>query len=207
VTYAAVIVLGYLLGSCPWGYWLVRVFRHEDIRKVGSGNIGISNVWRTYGKTLGIPLVFLDFGKGFLAALVGMTYVSTLAGVLAGAAALVGHWRPLFLGFERGGKLIATGGGIFFAIAPLVAATGLALWVTVFFLFGYASAASLCTAAFMPLGCWLWGYDRVTVIFGIVGCAATLRLHAPNLRRLFAGTEHRSGVAIIPRLRLEIHRS
>src|SRR3954468_16025122 len=69
MTFAAVVVLGYLLGSCPWGYWLVRLIRHEDIRKVGSGNIGATNVWRTYGRWLGVPVVLLDMVKGFLPAL------------------------------------------------------------------------------------------------------------------------------------------
>ena len=74
MTFAAVVVLGYLLGSCPWGYWLVRLIRHEDIRKVGSGNIGATNVWRTYGRWLGVPVVLLDMVKGFLPALLGMLF-------------------------------------------------------------------------------------------------------------------------------------
>ncbi|MDX6453908.1 MAG: acyl phosphate:glycerol-3-phosphate acyltransferase, partial [Gaiellaceae bacterium] len=95
MAFAALVVLGYLLGSCPWGYWLVRLFKHEDIRKVGSGNIGATNVWRTYGRTLGVPVVLLDVLKGFVPALLGAMYVSHLAGIVAGAAAMLGHWRPL----------------------------------------------------------------------------------------------------------------
>ena len=76
-------VLGYLLGSCPWGYWLVRLVKHEDIRKVGSGNIGATNVWRTYGRWLGVPVVVLDVLKGFIPAMLGMLFVSphSLSGV------------------------------------------------------------------------------------------------------------------------------
>jgi len=74
MTFAAVVVLGYLLGSCPWGYWLVRLIRHEDIRTVGSGNIGATNVWRTYGRWLGVPVVLLDMVKGFAPALLGMLF-------------------------------------------------------------------------------------------------------------------------------------
>ena len=80
MTFAALVVLGYLLGSCPWGYWLVRLVEHEDIRRVGSGNIGATNVWRTYGPRLGLPVVVLDVFKGFLPAFLGMLYVSHLAG-------------------------------------------------------------------------------------------------------------------------------
>ena len=107
MTFAAVVVLGYLLGSCPWGYWLVRIFKHEDIRRVGSGNIGATNVWRTYGRRLGVPVVLLDMLKGFVPALVGVLLVSHLCGILAGAAAMVGHVRPVFLRFARGGKAVA----------------------------------------------------------------------------------------------------
>ena len=69
MSFAALVVLGYLLGSCPWGYWLVRLVKHEDIRKVGSGNIGATNVWRTYGRWLGVPVVVLDVLKGFIPAM------------------------------------------------------------------------------------------------------------------------------------------
>src|SRR5437879_3864441 len=72
MSFAAVVVFGYLLGSCPWGYWLIRLVKHEDIRKVGSGNIGATNVWRTYGRWLGAPVVLLDVLKGFVPAFVAV---------------------------------------------------------------------------------------------------------------------------------------
>src|SRR4051794_8505553 len=115
--FAAVVIGGYLLGSCPWGYWLVLVFRHEDIRHSGSGNIGATNVWRTYGRSLGVPVILLDVLKGFAPAFVGVHAVSHLCGILAGAAAMLGHWRPLFLRFQKGGKMVATAGGVFLAVA------------------------------------------------------------------------------------------
>ena len=102
------VVLGYLLGSCPWGYWLVRLLKHEDIRSVGSGNIGATNVWRTYGRWYGAPVVLLDVLKGFGPALVATIMVGHLAGVLAGGAAMLGHARPIFLKFAKGGKMVAT---------------------------------------------------------------------------------------------------
>src|SRR5438445_13869169 len=111
MTTAAFVLVGYVLGSMPWGYWLVRIFRHEDVRNVGSGNIGGSNVWRVYGRWLGLPVVLLDTGKGFAPALVGTLVVGHGTGVLAGAAAMLGHYPPPFMKFQRGGKMVATAGG------------------------------------------------------------------------------------------------
>jgi glycerol-3-phosphate acyltransferase PlsY len=201
VLVAALIVAGYVLGSCPWGYWLVRIFRHEDIRKTGSGNIGGTNVWRVYGAKLGAPVVFLDVAKGFVPALLGVLLVSHFVGILAGAAAMAGHWRPLFLRFARGGKVIATGGGVFFAVAPIVALTGLALWIALFWGIGYASVASVVVALFAPIGAWLYGYPRSVIVFGVFTAGAAAYLHRANFARLRAGTEARSGIALLPRLR------
>jgi glycerol-3-phosphate acyltransferase PlsY len=201
--FLAIAALGYLLGSCPWGYWLVRAFRGEDVRTVGSGNIGISNVWRRYGWTLGVPLVFLDFGKGFVPAVLGVHLVSPTCGLVAGAAAMIGHARPLFLGFERGGKMIATGGGVMFAVAPLAAATGLAIWLVIFVLLGYASVASLSTAVCVPFLTWAYGYPTEVTAFTVAALVVVLYLHRANLGRLRRGREHRSNIAVLPRLRLQ----
>ena len=122
MTGALVVLGGYLLGSMPFGYWLVWLLKGEDVRTVGSGNIGATNVWRTYGKAYGIPIVVLDVAKGFVPALVGTILVGELVGVLAGGAAMLGHWRPLFLRFQKGGKTVATAGGTFLGVAPLVGA-------------------------------------------------------------------------------------
>src|SRR5437764_11250556 len=116
----------------PFGYWLVRVTKGLDIRAAGSGNIGASNVWRTFGRRCGVPVVFLDTAKGFAPALAATLVVGHLAGVLAGGAATLGHWRPLFLRFEKGGTTVATAGGAFFGVAPWVGLAGLAVWIVVF---------------------------------------------------------------------------
>ena len=131
LTFAAIVVGGYLLGSCPWGYWLPRIFRGDDVRRSGSGSIGGSNVWRTYGPKLGIPVILLDALKGFVPALVGVLVVSHLCGIVAGAAAMLGHARPLYLRFEKGGKMVATGGGVLFAVCPWVALAAVALWIVI----------------------------------------------------------------------------
>jgi glycerol-3-phosphate acyltransferase PlsY len=193
VSFAGVVLFGYLLGSCPWGYWLVRVLKHEDIRKVGSGNIGATNVWRTYGKSLGIPVVVLDTLKGYIPALVGMLLVTPhdLAGLAAGGAAMLGHWRPLFLRFARGGKMVATCGGVFFGVAPWVAAAAGAVWLVAFFAFRYASVASILAGVTLPVAAVAFGYPISVIVFALVAFGAILFLHRTNLRRLRAGTESR----------------
>jgi len=129
---AILTVVGYLSGSMPWGYWLVRIFRGEDIRTQGSGNIGATNVWRVHGRRLGIPAVLLDTLKGFVPALLATQLVGHGSGVLAGAAAMLGHYRPIFLGFRKGGKMVATAGGAFLGIAPIVGGVALAAWIVLF---------------------------------------------------------------------------
>ena len=142
---------GYLAGSIPTGYWLVRAVKHEDIRKVGSGNIGATNVWRTYGAPYGVTVMLVDTLKGFVPAFLAAHYVSPLAGVIAGGAAMLGHWRPLFMKFARGGKVVATCGGAFLGVAPLVGGIGLLVWVAVFALFRYPSLASITAALSLPV--------------------------------------------------------
>jgi glycerol-3-phosphate acyltransferase PlsY len=191
VTFAALVLLGYVLGSCPWGYWLVRVIRGDDIRRSGSGNIGATNVWRTYGASLGLPVIVLDVLKGFVPAVLGGSLVSPLCGVVAGAAAMLGHWRPLFLGFARGGKMVATAGGVLCGVAPLVAGVCAVIWIAVFLVSRYASLASLSAAWAVPVLALAFGYHTVVVVFGAAAAAAVTFLHRANLRRLRAGTENR----------------
>jgi acyl phosphate:glycerol-3-phosphate acyltransferase len=191
VTTAVLIAIGWICGSMPWGYWLVRAFRGEDIRTKGSGNIGATNVWRVYGRRLGLAAVVLDTAKGFVPAFVATKIAGHDAGVLAGAAAMLGHYRPLFLGFRRGGKLVATTGGAFLGVAPLVGGVGAGVWLLVFGLTRYASVASIVSAVSLPLWSWLLGYPwSVTAFAGVAG-VAVLVLHRANLGRLLRGEEHR----------------
>ena len=151
MTTALLVAAGYVLGSMPWGYWLPRLFKHDDIRQHGSGNIGGTNVWRVYGWKLGAPVVVLDTLKGFAPAFVATLTVSHLAGVLAGGAAMLGHWRPMFLRWQRGGKVVATCGGAFLGVAPIVGGIGAAVWIVTFLLFRYASLASIVSALAVPV--------------------------------------------------------
>jgi acyl phosphate:glycerol-3-phosphate acyltransferase len=182
---------GYLLGSMPFGYWLPRLLRGEDIRSRGSGNIGASNVFRVYGRRIGIAVALLDLAKGFAAALIGIWAGGALVGVLAGAAAMLGHARPVFLRFEKGGKMVATAGGAFFALAPLAAFCCVGVWLLVFLLTRYASVASIVTALALIGFVLLFGADWPVVAFAAVGTAAIVLLHRHNIRRLAGGTEHR----------------
>jgi acyl phosphate:glycerol-3-phosphate acyltransferase len=188
---ALIVVAGYLVGSLPFGYWLVRVLRGEDIRLRGSGNIGATNVWREYGKAFGLPIVLLDVAKGFLPALVGLLVGGETVGVLAGAAAMLGHWRPLFLGFQRGGKTVATAGGVTLALAPIAAIVCLGVWLLTFLLTRYSSVASLVTALTLPVSTLLLGEPWQTVTFAALTCVAVFVLHRHNIRRLVNGTESR----------------
>lgn len=188
---ALAVLGGYVVGSLPFGYWLPLVIRGEDIRARGSGNVGATNVFRVYGRRLGIAVALLDFAKGFAAALLGIWAGGALLGVLAGAAAMVGHARPVFLRFAKGGKMVATAGGAFLALAPLAALCCLGVWLVVFLLTRYASVASVATALALVGLVLLFGYAWPVVVFAAVGAAAIVFLHRHNLRRLATGTEHR----------------
>jgi acyl phosphate:glycerol-3-phosphate acyltransferase len=191
MTTAVIVAAGYLLGSMPWGYWLVRLVKHDDIRRHGSGNIGGTNVWRAYGWRLGLPVVVLDTLKGFVPALVGALVVSDLTGVLAGAAAMLGHWRPLFLRWQRGGKMVATCGGAFLGVAPVVGGIGAAVWIAVFLVFRYASLASMAAAASLPLIAVLLNESWPVIAFAATAAVAVVVLHRANIARLRSGTENR----------------
>jgi acyl phosphate:glycerol-3-phosphate acyltransferase len=189
---AILVVVGYLCGSMPWGYWLVHVFRHEDIRTRGSGNIGTSNVWRLYGRYLGLPVVLLDTLKGFAPAFVATLLVGHGTGVLAGAASMLGHYRPIFMKFQKGGKMVATAGGAFLGVAPAVGGLAAAVWIVVFFTLRYPSLASMIAATSLVLWSWLLGYPWPVTVFGAVAAAAVIVLHRANVKRLVRGEENRS---------------
>jgi acyl phosphate:glycerol-3-phosphate acyltransferase len=188
---ALAILGGYLLGSLPFGYWVPLVLRGEDVRTKGSGNVGASNVFRVYGRSLGIPVALLDVAKGFAAAALGLWAGGALVGVLAGSAAMIGHARPVFMRFQRGGKMVATAGGATLALAPLVAVCCIGIWLVAFLLTRFASLASIVTALALAMLVVVLDYPWPVVVFGVAGACAVIALHHRNIRRLFAGTEHR----------------
>ena len=191
MTAVLVVLGGYLLGSMPFGYWFVRLVKGEDIRKVGSGNIGATNVWRAYGRWYGVPIVLLDVAKGLVPGLVGTLLVGELVGVLAGGAAMLGHWRPLFLRFQKGGKTVAAAGGTFFGVATMLGLIGLAIWIAVFLVSRYASLASILTALSLPFLGFALGEPWPVIVFASIAAVVVVVLHKANIARLRAGTESR----------------
>jgi acyl phosphate:glycerol-3-phosphate acyltransferase len=188
---AGLVALGYLLGSLPWGLWLPRLLVGVDVRTLGSGNIGATNVWRALGFKLGLAVALLDIAKGAVAALVARWLADDAVAVLAGLAALAGHWRPVFLAFARGGKVVATTGGVGLALAffPTLAAAG--VWIAVFLATRYASVASIVSAATLPAFAYAFGTSRPVFAFTIAAAVVVAVLHRANIRRLRSGTENR----------------
>ena len=186
-----VVLAGYVLGSMPWGYWLPRLVAGIDIRRVGSGNTGAANVWRAVGFKVGLAVALLDIAKGFVAALLGLLVGGEAAGLLAGVAAMAGHWRPLLMGFARGGKIVATTVGVMLALVPLASLLTAAVWLAVFLLVRYTSVASMAAAVALPVLAALLGASAAGVVFASAAAVAIVVLHRANIRRLRAGSENR----------------
>jgi glycerol-3-phosphate acyltransferase PlsY len=188
---AALVAAAYVLGSIPFGYVLPRLVHGDDIRRHGSGNVGATNVWRVYGWSLGLPVAGLDVAKGLVPAAVGLWLGGDWVGVLAGAAAMAGHARPVYLGFSKGGKMVATAGGVALALAPVAALCCAAIWLAVFAIARFASLASMVAAVALPLLCLALGSSWPIVAFTGVAAVGVLALHRQNVRRLIRGTEPR----------------
>ena len=181
-------VIGYLLGSIPFGLVLSRAAGLGDIRQIGSGNIGATNVLRTGSKGLAALTLLLDLGKGFAA--VGLAWHwGERAALAAGLCAVIGHMFPLWLGFH-GGKGVATALGILLALAWPVALIAAGVWLVVALVFRYSSLAALvATAAGAAIAPFL--ADAATaIVIAIVALLIILR-HQANIRRLITGQEHR----------------
>jgi acyl phosphate:glycerol-3-phosphate acyltransferase len=196
-------VAAYLFGSIPVGYLLVRIFRKQDIRTFGSGNIGATNVLRSGGKGLGAATFVLDVVKGSAAVLLGAylaapmipTWPQRNVEALAALFAVLGHMFPIWLRF-RGGKGVATGFGVFLVAAPLGALAAITLFAIVLALTRYVSLASILGAASFPAFAWLTvSGPRPTFFIAVQITVASLIIvkHLPNIRRLLSGTEHRFG--------------
>jgi acyl phosphate:glycerol-3-phosphate acyltransferase len=194
-------VAAYLLGSIPTGYLVART-RGIDIRAVGSGNIGATNVFRMVGKTAGAFALIVDglkgyaactwLGDGVLALLGGPTTNAELCRILAGLTAVLGHNYTCWLKF-KGGKGIATSAGVYFALAPLAAGIALGTWIIVFALGHYVSVASIVAAVALPTAVWLTPNSLILrIVTTALGLLAIYK-HKGNIQRLFNGTERRLG--------------
>jgi glycerol-3-phosphate acyltransferase PlsY len=198
------IVIGsYLLGSIPSGFLLVRLFRHQDIRSVGSGNIGATNVLRTGSKPLGGATFLLDMLKGsfavwlgsVLAPVLGTSLASPDAMALAALFVILGHMFPVWLRFH-GGKGVATGFGAFLVAAPWAALAAISVFFLVLYFSRYVSLASILGAGSFPVfACFLVFGHRSLFFIAIESVVALLIIakHHQNIRRLLAGNESRFG--------------
>ena len=203
VAFILIAVAAYLLGSIPMGYLLVRIFRRQDVRTVGSGNIGATNVLRTEGKSLGLATFALDVVKGAAAVLLGAAVAGRVlptvpprdVEALAALFAVLGHMFPVWLKF-RGGKGVATGFGVFVVAAPLAALGAIALFALVLALTRYVSLGSIIGAASFPVLAYFTVHGQRPAFFVAVQALVALLIivkHHPNIRRLLAGNEHRFG--------------
>ncbi len=192
MTYAVVFVLAYLLGSIPFGVVITRALGLGDLRAIGSGNIGATNVLRTGNKAAAALTLALDAGKGAAAVLIARALLADpFAAALAGFGAFLGHLFPVWLRF-RGGKGVATFLGLLLALAPPVGLIACATWLAAAFAFRISSLAALIAAATAPI--WLWALGPVEHVWlGIALAVLVFARHHANIRRLAAGTEPRIG--------------
>jgi glycerol-3-phosphate acyltransferase PlsY len=182
----------YLLGSIPFGYILLRLFRGQDVRQTGSGNIGATNVARS-SPVLGILTLFLDALKGATAVAVTRALFpdQMMLAAIAALFAVLGHIFPVWLRF-RGGKGVATGLGAFVMLAPKIVLIALGIFVVMVFAFRYISLASIVTVALFPLLAWFlkaYGNTPMVLVFMAAASALIIAKHRGNIRRLHAGTE------------------
>jgi glycerol-3-phosphate acyltransferase PlsY len=190
---------GYLLGSIPFGLVITRAAGLGDIRAIGSGNIGATNVLRTGRKDLALATLLLDIGKAAIALLITRALahdspLQTELGLVAGAAAFLGHCFPVWLKF-KGGKGVATFFGVLLAgIWPLGVVAGI-VWLAVFTIFRISSLAALCAAAAAPIFALIAQFTWPEVLFTVVLGALVFWRHSANIQRLRAGTEPRFGAA------------
>jgi len=207
MAYIAVTVIGYLLGSIPFGYLLVKIFRGEDIRLSGSGNIGATNVARSGAKGLGITTLLLDAVKGMLAVALALFLAGTrdfcgsavpcAAGMhlvsVGAAASILGHMFPVWLRF-KGGKGVATALGAFVLVFPKALLITVVIFIIVVVATRYVSLASILASISFPVGAhWLYnpGWQTLLPIWAI--CGFIVAKHHQNIQRLLAGTESRFG--------------
>jgi glycerol-3-phosphate acyltransferase PlsY len=183
--------IGYLLGSLPFGLLLTRAAGLGDVRKIGSGNIGATNVLRTGNRKLAAATLLLDGAKGAAAILLARHFATETAALLAGLAAVLGHLFPIWLNF-RGGKGVATGYGVLIAASWPTGLLAGAIWLVMAKLVKISSAAALTSFAMAPILAWLIAGRDSALLALAVAVLVFIRHHA-NIARLLAGTEPRIG--------------
>ncbi|MDP3675473.1 MAG: glycerol-3-phosphate 1-O-acyltransferase PlsY [Novosphingobium sp.] len=182
------LALGYALGSIPFGLVLTRAFGAGDLRSIGSGSIGATNVLRTGHKGLAAATVLLDAGKGILAVLIAARWLPGTEGAAA-IGAVIGHCFPVWLGF-RGGKGFATAAGVCLALAWQVMVVGAVVWAATLALSRISSVSSMIAVLAAPIAAWLFGLPAAASVLGVIAAIVIVQ-HRSNIARLRAGTEPR----------------
>jgi glycerol-3-phosphate acyltransferase PlsY len=193
----------YLYGAVPFGLVAAKLIKGVDIRTTGSGNIGATNAARVLGFRFFPLIMLLDMSKGFVPALLGArlfahaAYQPSPVAVAAGVCAVLGHVFPVYLGF-KGGKAVATGMGVFLALAPWAVLIAAGVWAIVFGIWRYVSLASIFEAVTLPVAFFVLhpdpiGTGRFGAGFAVAAAAFVIYLHRGNIARLVAGTESRVG--------------
>jgi glycerol-3-phosphate acyltransferase PlsY len=184
------VIFGYLLGTIPFGLILTRMAGLGDVRKIGSGNIGATNVLRTGNKKLAAATLLLDALKGTAAAAIASRW-GIEAGIAAGFAAFLGHLFPVWLGF-KGGKGIATYIGVLLGLAPIIVLVFSAVWLAMAKLTRYSSLSALVATLVVPVVLLVSGYGKVGLLFVMMSIITWIK-HSANIQRLLAGTESKIG--------------
>jgi acyl phosphate:glycerol-3-phosphate acyltransferase len=190
---AVLVLAAYLIGSFPTSYVVARTVKGIDLREHGSGNLGATNAFRVLGWRAAMPIFIVDILKGFLPAFLFPQIdgnVSALWALVYGTAAIVGHVFSVYVKF-KGGKGVATGAGVFLALAPLAVLGGLVLWLALVALTGYVSLASIAAAAALPVLVALSGAPTAVLVLSLLLAAFVIYAHRANIRRLLRGEEHR----------------
>ncbi|OHV72092.1 glycerol-3-phosphate 1-O-acyltransferase PlsY [Ensifer sp. LCM 4579] len=184
------LAFGYLLGSIPFGLILTRIAGLGDVRKIGSGNIGATNVLRTGNRKLAAATLLLDALKGTAAAAIA-SYWGVEAGIAAGFAAFLGHLFPAWLSF-KGGKGVATYIGVLLGLVPVMMLAFAAIWLAVARITRYSSLAALVATAIIPVVLYATGSEKVALLFAAMTVISWIK-HRANIQRLLSGTESRIG--------------
>lgn len=183
-------LFGYLLGSIPFGLIITKFAGLGDVRNIGSGNIGATNVLRTGNKKVAAGVLIADLLKGTIAVIVAHNF-GLAAAMLAGLFSFLGHLFPIWLKF-KGGKGVATYIGVLLGLAPIVVLVFAIVWLSVAFIFRYSSLAALSALIVVPIALYVLGSINIAILFAIMSLIAILK-HHENISRLRAGTENRIG--------------
>ncbi|MGN7954923.1 glycerol-3-phosphate 1-O-acyltransferase PlsY [Agrobacterium tumefaciens] len=184
-------LIGYLFGSIPFGLILTRMAGLGDVRKIGSGNIGATNVLRTGNKKLAAATLLLDALKGTAAVLVANALWGYEASLVAGFFAFLGHLFPVWLGF-KGGKGVATYIGVLLGVAPLMMLAFALIWLATAFITRYSSLSALLAMLVIPVALWVLGPEKTALLVTLLSVISWWK-HRENITRLLAGTESRIG--------------